>query len=635
MLLTQKRGVFAALSTLAMLTACSDDTAQKSNNTAQNNAVNNVRPGIDFGNGQNNTNNSPDSGQPDQGGQSTPEDMGGSRDMNITPENGCTPGNILGCVDSSAEFVCDPEGKVYSPRTCPGEQTCLGGRCTDMACVPQESRCVDANSFEKCSDDGKSFLPATVCPADTLCSNGQCKTMCELGKYRSSYVGCDYWTIDLDQYTDPTINPKPDAIPHSVVISNPNDRPATIAFYAQTAAASVNVPDPVVPAKSAKAFTMPRLDVSGTGITKNSINVVSSIPVVAHQFSPLNNDGVYSNDASLLLPTNTLGAEYYVVNWPTQVLPCIVQPCPASQHSYVTIVATEPGETYVNVTTSGAKIAQGAGINPFGPGVTRSFKLVRGEVLNLEANSGSAFDMTGNDLTGTHIKGNKPVAVFAGHEEAVIGEAGMDESCCADHLQQQLFSLESWGKRYISVLSPGRGTKKDHWRIVAGEDGVTVTTNPPQPGANNVTLNKGQSVKFFSDQSFEVAGTGKILVGQFLVSQGQTSEGIGDPAFVLGVPVERYRADYVLLTPNRYRKNYVTITREAGKEVKLNGVAVANASFSPVGSSGFESASVEVQPGVQSLEGAAPFGIVAYGFDNAVSYAYPGGLNLVGQQAQP
>ena len=239
-----------------------------------------------------------------------------------------------------------------------------------------------------------------------------------------------------------------------------------------------------------------------------------------------------------------------------------------------------------------------------------------------------------NDLTGTFIKSDKPVAVFSGHEEAVIGdrERTGDMNCCADHLEQQLFPLSTWGKRYMATLSPGRGTKRDHWRIIAGEDGVVLTTNPPQPGANGVTLNKGDFVKFYSDQNFEVSATGKVLVGQFLVSQQATSAVTGDPAFILTVPVEAYRKDYTLLTPNGYNKNFVSITRPKGVAIKLNGQEIT-ATFVAIANTNFEVAAVEVQPGVQTLESMEPFGIEAYGFDNAVSYGYPGGLNIIGQAA--
>ncbi len=145
-------------------------------------------------------------------------------------------------------------------------------------------------------------------------------------------------------------------------------------------------------------------------------------------------------------------------------------------------------------------------------------------------------------------------------------------------------------------------------------------------------LNKGEFVTFFSDQDFEITASGKILVGQFLVSQEQTSEVTGDPAFILGVPVERFRKDYHLLTPTGYSSDYVMVVRPAGQTVNLNGTPIPNTDFSPVGSGMFEVARIRVQSGVQVLDSAIDFGITAYGFDNAVSYGYPGGLNLVGAE---
>lgn len=548
----------------------------------------------------------------------------------LLPDQGCSPGEVLGCFDEDQIITCNEQTMTFEPEACPGSQRCFAGvGCSDMLCAPQTRVCEGGEQFKACNASGTGYDAPMACPEGTLCSRGACVSQCQLGKYRSSYVGCEYWTLDLDQYTDPSTNPKPDEVPHAVVISNPNNNPATVTFRATEPGVSVPVADPVVPAMSSRAFTMPRLDISGTGITKRSIRISSSIPVTAHQFNPLNNERVYSNDASLLLPANTLGDEYYVVGWPTSVLPCFMGFCPEDQHGYVTILATEMGETYVNVTPKAQIAASAAGKYAIAPGSTRTFTLQYGEVLNLEANSGQ---LTGaNDVTGTYIKANQPIAVFSGHEEAVVGDGG--DSCCADHLEQQLFPLKDWGQRYIAALSPGRGQKSDHWRIVAGEDGVVVTTNPPQPGANNVTLNKGDFVKFFSDDDFEINATGKVLVGQILVSQEQTGEGTGDPALLLAVPVERFRNDYVLLTPMGYSSDYVVIIREAGEIIRLNGEIVPEAAFRSVGAGTYQAAEIAVQPGVQSLEATRPFGIAAYGFNNAVSYGYPGGLNLVGEEA--
>ena len=563
---------------------------------------------------------------------------------NVLMVENCMPGQTAGCATETDLYVCNDEGSAYVGQTCSNGQRCLVDKCSSDLCVPGTLTCEGGESVKVCNPDGQSFGAPTACPDDTVCDAGSCKAICELGKYQSSYVGCEYWTVDLDQYTDPFTNPKPDEVPHSVVISNPNNKTATIAFYSQVVGASVNVADPTVPANSVKAFTMPRLDVSGTGVTKNAINIVSSIPVSAHQFSPLNNANVYSNDASLLLPVNTLGYEYIVVNWPSQMIPCIpgLGSCPEPQHSYVTIVAVEPGATGINVTST-ATMTPGPNINSFPAGVTRGFSLQRGEVLNLQAGDPNGFGGA-NDLTGTVILANKKIMVFAGHEEAVInppggGNGGGDEgggstTCCADHLEQQLFPLDSWDTTYQATLSPGRGEKVDHWKIVAGEDNVTVTTNPPQDGAASVTLNKGQSVSFFSGDNFEVNATGKISVAQFLVSQSSTTTGTGDPAMILSVPTARYRQDYVLLTPSGYRNDYISIIRKSGESVTLNGAAVT-ATFAPIGGGGWEVGHVEVQAGIQNLEGSAPFGVMAYGFDTAVSYGYPGGLNLVGDEVTP
>jgi hypothetical protein len=184
----------------------------------------------------------------------------------------------------------------------------------------------------------------------------------------------------------------------------------------------------------------------------------------------------------------------------------------------------------------------------------------------------------------------------------------------------------------MAAISPGRGIKKDHWRIIAGEDNVTITTNPPQDGANNVTLNKGEFVKFFSADSFEINATGKVQVGQFLVGQEETSKAQGDPAFILNVPVERFREDYLALIPTGYNNNHLLVVREAGSPVTIDGNAIQDASFVAVGGGEYEYVHLDVGPGVYSLEGDAPFAVYAYGYDSAVSYGYPAGLNLVGNQ---
>lgn len=598
--------------------ACSDDTSEQEN----------VRQhtGADADNYVQNQDTGPGSG----GGTDVIDDVGE-----------CTPGESIECADDSTVVICNDDGDGVVTESCPGSDPhCFQGTCGDQICDPGAPSCLDAETSQVCNDEGTGYGEPMPCGEGQLCEDGICDTICEFGpKQRSSHFGCEYWTIYLDQYHEPdtlSIGPSEPVtdVPHSIVISNPNEDDAVIHFETFIAE-TVDVQDPVVPAGESRSFTMPRLEMNAAGIFRKAIFVRSSVPVTAHQFNPPNNDDVYSNDASLLLPISSLGVEYYVMNWPTQVLMDSPMMDLEDQKSYVTVIASEPGVTNVVVNTT-ADIIDGEDFSGFPAGTSRNFELSYGDVLNLQASTESIEfgedQLSDNDLTGTRIGADQPVAVFAGHEQAVIGYDNERDSCCADHIEQQLFPVADWGERYIAPFSPGRTETKDQWVIVAGEDGTTVETDPPQAEADGITLDAGDYVKFFTADNFEVQADGKISVGQFLTSQQQTAEVIGDPAFVLAVPIERFRDDYHLLVPEDYERDFITMIRPAGVEITLDGNPVDDGEFEPVGSGEFETGYVEVEAGVYVLESDEPFGAVVHGLDNAVSYGYPGGLNMVGAE---
>lgn len=603
---------FVSFVLVLSLVGCADDANTKGSDEGGNVRVNNSAPELDGG----------DENDSDSGMEEVPVDA----DL---PEVGsCRAGQAVSCIDDTTATRCNDEGTGLETVSCAAGEFCFRGECGTQLCEPGTQRCESPEAVEFCNASGDGFENVTACPEGTVCENNACKTLCDLGGKGPSYIGCEYWTLDLDQYTDPTTNPKPDEVPHAVVISNPGPADATMRFIPRVAGVTVNVPDPIVPAGQARSFTMPRLDVSGSSISMNAIQILASSPVIAHQFNPLNNESVYSNDASLLLPVTALGREYYVLNWPTQILPSFMGFDYEDQHSYVTVVATEPGTTSLLVTST-ATIDQSPDVPNFEPGFARSVTLEFGEVLNMQAKN-TQLGSPLNDLSGTHIVSDKPVAVFAGHEEAVIGNnSDGRDSCCADHLEQQLFPVETWGTEYVAALSPDRGDHEDLWKIVSAEDGVTVTFDPPQDSAS-VQLDKGDVHQFYSKQSFTIEATGKISVGQFLVSQQQTLDVIGDPAFILAVPTNQFREDYHVLTPNGYTRDYITVVRPTGVTVNLDGAPVSNSEFSAVATSGWEIATLQVTPGVHVIEADQPVGLVSYGFDSAVSYGYPGGLNLVG-----
>ena len=58
---------------------------------------------------------------------------------------------------------------------------------------------------------------------------------------------------------------------------------------------------------------LPARNIEGTMIEERAYRVVANSPLTAYQFNPLENVEVFSNDASLLLPTSTAGTDYWMM----------------------------------------------------------------------------------------------------------------------------------------------------------------------------------------------------------------------------------------------------------------------------------------------------------------------------------
>ncbi len=486
-----------------------------------------------------------------------------------------------------------------------------------IVCAPGiPADCADRTTQRVCAEGGTSFV-SVACPAGAACRAGECVSECQIeGKY-PAYIGCSYWSLDLDNYPDPFGDPS--AIPHAVVIANASAAQATVTITGPAGGPPLPGAQFSIPAGELRVYTFPRFDVDGTGISDRAFEIQSDWPVVAYQFNPLNNVGVASNDGTVLLPDEALGSEYYAFSWPTSPLAALGIP---SQHGYFTIVATREGETQVTITVAAA-VAEGPGVPAMAEGETATFVLQRGQVLNIEAD-GSSLAAGNWDLTGSHIVASQPVAVFGGHEEAVVGDG-----CCAEHLEHQLYPVNTWGMHYLAAHSEPRGGSTDVWRILAHEGATTISTDPPQAGASNVTLDAGQWIEIPATDSFEILADKPISVAQYLASQETTVDFIGDPALIMAVPVEQFRRSYLVLTPADYSENWLTVLRPAGQTVFLDGEPVADVGFAPIGAGDYEFAWVPVEPGPHALVGEAPFGLVAIGYAQAVSYGLAAGLDLV------
>src|SRR5690606_33273700 len=89
--------------------------------------------------------------------------------------------------------------------------------------------------------DGSGWGEESACDAGKTCLGGKCLSLCEADIKYNTNVGCEYWSVDLDN--DPVHNPvlpnqpTPEMFPHRVVISNPGNGPPTVTFTVKTTCA--------------------------------------------------------------------------------------------------------------------------------------------------------------------------------------------------------------------------------------------------------------------------------------------------------------------------------------------------------------------------------------------------------------
>ncbi|MFT6395799.1 MAG: hypothetical protein ACJAYU_000541 [Bradymonadia bacterium] len=534
----------------------------------------------------------------------------------------CTPGEVFGCGSTVDLLICADNGVDRELDPCPAEiPNCFDGACTAASCEPGNRRC-DGNEIIECDADGETESSVALC--EFGCSAGRCVDPCASdGK---DYLGCTFWAADLDN-----IGPDASAAQFGITISN-----ATLdAVDVEIARGDGTVVREItIPTGELETVLLDRQDVDDTDLTYNTYRVTSGAPITVHQFNPLSNGAEFSNDASLLLPSTSVGNEYIVVGWPTIT-------ADADLRAYVAIIAPGEGTTRVTITSPVRTIAGGS-VPALQANVPTELSLEQGQILSIMTE-----DLAATGLTGMEIISDKDVVVFSGHECANIP---VDNNFC-DHLEQQLLPTDTWGSEFVGAKFNARGGEPDVWRVVAAEDGTTIVTNPPIPGVNGLTLGRGEMREFITTEDFIVSATGPIQLAQFMVGSAypgpsggcdltglfpnytgcviprtcDSGTAIGDPAFLINVPNEQFREDYLVLTPALYQQDFMTIIAPPGTRVELDGREVT-AARERIGA--WEIMRITAVDGVHRIVADNNIGLYAYGYDCDVSYAYPGGLNL-------
>lgn len=586
------------------------------------------------------------------------------------------PPNLGDCPSDKLARRCKEDGSGWVEQTCTGELTCANGEC--LACIPGKTICDGSTKVKKCAMDGSGFVADVDCwdlHDGDICHMGQCINLCEFTSKFYTNKGCEYYAIDMEQYKDTDPPYYGENAPFAVVVSNTYEQlDATVKVYqGDTLVKTVNAPAGV-----ATIINLEPLNLYGVGITDQTYHIKANLPIVAYQFNPLENVEVFSNDASLLLPTNVLGRHYRAVTMPNLGLNSVGQ----YLGSNIAIVAVDEGDTTVSITPTANILA---GTNTLGvlKGRTEDWILKQGQVFNVSAEMTQFLDLTGSLITA-----DKKIAVFSGHvcatapmSTCVGGKCSYDKavtctssaSCpiisACDHIEEQIQPLEAWGMEYVLPKTKARGLAPDLVRVVANEDNTRITITPPVAGSK--VINAGEFYEFEIDRSVVVKSDKQFLAS--IILEGESAPGadhvfcsdmmgenctktynpsdctcsddasscntaadcsddagVGDPSLIIAVPVEQYRDYYIFLVPTKYADSYVSIVAPTdATSVKLDGVAIAKSEFATISGTSFMTAVKHMNPGSHTLESDKNVGLYVYGWDSYVSYGYPGGMMLL------
>ena len=352
------------------------------------------------------------------------------------------------------------------------------------------------------------------------------------------------------------------------------------------------------------------------GKFNTGIHITADKPVVA--YAHIYNQNV--SGAGILFPTNTLGREYYSINF-TQ------QSNEGASYSWFYAIATEDS-TRVEITPSANTL------NGSVAGVAFDTLLMKGEVYNVMSNT----DLTGSKIrsisSGTN--GCKKIAVFSGTGKIYI-ECGDGSQTSSDNFIQQCFPASAWGKKYITV--PTQNMKNNFFRVAVTDPSTVVKRN----GAVLGGLINGFYYEFQNNAPAIIESDKPVMVAQYITTRTQCSNtpfgansaqgGDGDPEMIYLSPVEQ-TVDNITLnsTPNfQINEHYinVVIKTTAINSFTLDGAA-SPGSFSVVSSDPtFSYAQIPVGQGQHNLRADSGFNAIAYGYGFAESYGYNAGANVI------
>lgn len=373
-------------------------------------------------------------------------------------------------------------------------------------------------------------------------------------------------------------------------------------------------------------------------IAPQSFNITSEEEISVYAI----NQALTTSDAFLVLPVDILDREYYIMSYNSDAFinPRRNELDVNSTPSQFAIVATEDN-TEVTIKPTSPTVRNGLN--------EQRITLNKGDVYLVQTDIRINFRL---DLTGTNVQSTKPVAIFSGHQRAVIPIEEQDLNS-RDVLIEQLPPVQTWGfSAFITPYpTPTNATKigSDIFRVLSAYDNTIVMIDSIEVAI----LNKGEFYQAdIPSTPKRIDASSPVLVAQFKKTSGEggTTLRLGDPFMMLIPPAEQFLKSYrfmnvqvgeyfeentgfstvVRYEPLVYKEQYVTIVSPTlyTDRVKLDGGNIPQNNFRIIPNTTYSYANIRVNDGVHTVESDTICGIYVYGYGSANSYGYVGGMNF-------
>ncbi len=250
-----------------------------------------------------------------------------------------------------------------------------------------------------------------------------------------------------------------------------------------------------------------------------------------------------------------------------------------------------------------------------------------GAPVQVTLNAGQTYMFSASQqLTGSRVTSDKPIAVFSGNNCANVPS---NNTAC-DHLLEQIPSVDLLSNTYLLAKTPRTGPQGNVVRVVATVDNTEVRFN----GDLVATLNAGEFHEGRVPAGLQINASQKVLVAQYLIGTTQAGA-VTDPAMVIIPGQEQWLDSYVFAAPSgsaNFPTDFVSIimsTADIGS-LLINGVLADAGAFTTLGSTAFSYGDFDVSgiDGPFGISAASPFLLLLSGFDNADSYFTYGGARF-------